>query len=221
MINDNNHPTLADLAVQNVATFLQTVVVVDDKARLESPSKNDEATKIEEAEEQSPVGVHADLVSPEADTGSTLADPEGLDAKSLVDGFANEGIACAVLRPISKEDVVSQATKLAELADIVVLDWILGEDNGAKAKSMILKVIGEGSGSDRMRLIAVYTGESDLPRRRDQRSRSAFQALRRASRSPFRLRSCERTCASGRIRQRTYPSAPRRRESLTTHIGII
>ena len=164
-MENSGHRTLTDVSVQNVAKFLQTVVVVDDKARLESPSTNDENTRrlgIDEAEEQGPVGVSAGLVSPEADTESTLADPEDLDAKSLVDGFAREGIACAVLRPISEDDVVSQATKLAELADIVVLDWILDKDNGAKATSLILKVIGEGNGLDRMRLIVVYTGESDL-----------------------------------------------------------
>ena len=61
----------------------------------------------------------------EADTGGTLADPEDLDAKALVDGFAKEGIACTVLRPVREDDVVTQASKLAVLADIVVLDWIL------------------------------------------------------------------------------------------------
>ena len=164
-MTDNRERTLTDVSVQNVAKFLQTVVVVDDKARLESPPTNYEHTQlidIAEAEEQRPVGVRADLLSPEADTVGAPPDPEDLDAKSLVDGFAIEGIACAVLRPISEDDVVSQATKLAELADIVVLDWILDKDNGAKATSLILKVIGDGSGSDRMRLIAIYTGESDL-----------------------------------------------------------
>ena len=194
-MEDSGHRTLIDMSVPNVAEFLQTVVVVDDKARLESPSKNHEDTKIDEAEEQSPVGVHADLVSPEADTESTLADPEDLDAKSLVDGFASEGIACAVLRPIGEDDVVSQATKLAELADIVVLDWILDKDNGAKARSLILKVIGEVSGSDRMRLIAVYTGESDL---RAVANSAAEVLSKRYGEAP--CRPCEFVAVKGPVR---------------------
>ncbi len=164
-MEDNSHRTLTDVSVDNVAKFLQTVVVVDDKARLESPSTNYENTKmlsIDKAEEHSPVGVRADLVSPEADTASTLPDPEDLDAKALVDGFAKEGIACTVLRPILEDDVVTQASKIAELADIVVLDWILGSDNGARATSLMRKMIEDGSSTDRMRLIAIYTGERDL-----------------------------------------------------------
>ena len=33
-MEDNSHRTLTDVSVENVAKFLQTVVVVDDKARL-------------------------------------------------------------------------------------------------------------------------------------------------------------------------------------------
>ena len=164
-MDDNAPRTLTDLSVQNVARFLQTVVVVDDKARLEPmPTNDDNASMsgIEEADDESPVGARANLVSPRPDMAGSSADPEDLDAKSLVDGFAREGIACAVLRPVREDDVVTQAIKIAEFADIVVLDWIFDKDNGAKATSLIYKILGEGSGSDRMRLIAIYTGERDL-----------------------------------------------------------
>ena len=164
-MEDNNHRALNDVTVQNVAKFLQTAVVVDDEAHLKPPSTINDGTSLsgtDQADDEVPIGPRATLVAPSSDTGGYLTDPEDLDAKSLVDGFAREGIACAVLRPISEDDAVNQATSLAEIADIVVLDWNLGKDNGAKARSLILKVIGEGSASDRMRLIAIYTGESDL-----------------------------------------------------------
>ena len=164
-MDDQSSRTFKDLSVQNVAKFLQTVVVVDDKAHLKPlPTDNDTTSMsgIPEADNESPVGAHANLVSPQTDTAGSSVDPEDLDAKSLVDGFAKEGIACTVLRPDSDDNVVTQVTKIAELADIVVLDWILDRDDGVRTTSLIRKLISEESGSDRIRLIAIYTGERNL-----------------------------------------------------------
>ena len=164
-MDDQSSRTFKDLSVQNVAKFLQTVVVVDDKAHLKPLTTDNDTTSmsgIPEADNESPVGAHANLVSPQLDTAGSSVDPEDLDAKSLVDGFAKEGIACTVLRPDSDDNVVTQVTKIAELADIVVLDWILDRDDGVRTTSLIRKLISEESGSDRIRLIAIYTGERNL-----------------------------------------------------------
>ena len=55
--------------------------------------------------------------------------------------FANKGIACTVLRPDKEDDVVSQASKIAAMADIAVLDWILNGDNGARVSRLMLRMI--------------------------------------------------------------------------------
>ena len=164
-MNDHSSRTLKDLSVQNAAKFLQTVVVVDDKARLgPRPTNNGNSSlpSIAEEENESSAGAHANLVSPQPHAADPSVDPEDLDAKTLVDGFAKEGIACTVLRPVSEDDVVIQTTKITELADIVVLDWILDKDDGEKTTSLIQEIISEESGSDRIRLIAIYTGGRDL-----------------------------------------------------------
>ena len=164
-MNDQSIETFKDLSVQNVARFLQTVVVVDDKAHFEPrPTNNDNNSMsgISEADNESPIGAHPNLVSPQPDAAGSSVDPEDLDAKALVDGFAKEGIACTILSPDSEDDVVTQVTKVAELADIVVLDWILDRDNGERITKLIRKLISEESGPDRIRLIAIYTGERDL-----------------------------------------------------------
>ena len=164
-MDDQSSRTFKDLSVQNVAKFLQTVVVVDDKAHLKPLPTDNYTTSmsgIPEADNESPVGAHAYLISPQPDTAGSSVDPEDLDAKSLVDGFAKEGIACTVLQPDSDDNVITQVTKVAELADIVVLDWILDKDNGKRTTSLIRKLISEEGGSDRIRLIAIYTGERDL-----------------------------------------------------------
>ena len=164
-MNDNAPSTLTGLSVKNVASFLQTVVVVDDKAHLRPlPKSNDGSvlSEIVQSDVEDSATPQANLVPPSPETGDNLADPQDLDAKALVDGFANEGIACTVLRPAKEDDVVSQASKIAAIADIVVLDWILDNDNGKRVSSLMRSMIADRSGTDRTRLIAIYTGERDL-----------------------------------------------------------
>lgn len=164
-MNDNGPSTLTGLSVKNVATFLQTVVVVDDKAHLRPLPKSNDGSSLSEivqSNEEDSASPQANLIPPSSDTGDHVTDPEDLDAKSLVDGFANEGIACTVLRPAKEDDVVSQAFKIAAIADIVVLDWILDNDNGKRVSGLMRKLIDDRSGTDRTRLIAIYTGERDL-----------------------------------------------------------
>ena len=156
---------ITDLAVQNVTRFLQTVVVIDDKARFDPTSANcdEEAVTADgqvanhEANE-----IHPNLIAPEEDAPAKSPDPEDLDVKTLIDKFADEGIACAVLRPYSADDELTQATKLTEVADIVVLDWAIGRDNGRKAMELIQQMLQGDGDTDRMRLIAIYTGQPHL-----------------------------------------------------------
>ncbi len=160
-----NPMTLTELSVSNVAAFLQTVVVVDDKAHLRPLSEsNDSSSPLDlvRSDEKDSAGPHANLIPPSSDTGDRLTDPEDLDAKSLIDGFAQEGIVCTVLRPAKEDDVVSQAAKIAAIADIAVLDWILDDDNGKRISGLMRKMIEDRNGTDRTRLIAIYTGERDL-----------------------------------------------------------
>ena len=164
-MNIKSPSTLTELSVKNVATFLQTVVVVDDKAHLRPLAESNDASspsEIIQSDEEESAGPQADLIPPPSDTGDHLTDPEDLDAKSLIDGFADDGIACSVLRPAKEDDVVSQAAKIAEIADIVVLDWILDNDNGKRVSGLMRRMIDGSSGTDRVRLIAIYTGERDL-----------------------------------------------------------
>ena len=164
-MNDQSSRTLMDFSVQNVSNFLQTVVVMDDKAHFKLPppdNDNNSTSRVSEGDNEGPIGAHANLISPQPDTADPLVDPEDLDAKALVDGFAKEGIACTILQPDSDDNVITQVTKVAEMADIVVLDWILDRDDGVRTTSLIRKLISEESGSDRIRLIAIYTGGRNL-----------------------------------------------------------
>lgn len=166
--------------------FLQSAVVVDDLARL-----GDER-------------IGGALRPPRRGTAaeSGVADRQGtaierrrathdLDAKMLVDAFADEGMVCAALRPrmVTEEgadaddeggegeelDEVLLRTDLAtKRADIVILDWNIPPESepGRNARALIGEILGAdgrpSSGGDRadvphrLRLIAVYTGEQFL-----------------------------------------------------------
>ena len=168
---------LIDLAVPNATKFLQTVVVVDDRARIEPerhrqdgivtaltpPGSYDAVlTPSSESDPESSLELQSDLVSLQGQVSTTMDDPEILDAKTLIDEFAALGVACAVIRPTDDDENLNNAIKLSERSDIVILDWILHQDNGRKTKELIKDILVEQGDSDRMRLIAIYTGEPNL-----------------------------------------------------------
>ncbi len=165
MVNDISQ-TLTDLAVENAYRFLQTVVVIDNKAYLEPRpssagvgSMSQINTEHRESEEQ----LHSELVAPEGELAVASLDPEELNAKALADRFGHEGIACATFRPDDNDDVTLGTYKVAESADILILDWILSpNDNGEKALSLICRILDGEHHTSRLRLIAIYTGERDL-----------------------------------------------------------
>ena len=84
-----------------------------------------------------------------------------LHTKELVESFAENGLVCAVLEPSSGEEIGDTILKAAKRADIVVLDWKIHESYGETSLGLIRKIKEEDS-SDRLRLIAIYTGENDL-----------------------------------------------------------
>jgi hypothetical protein len=53
---------------------------------------------------------------------------------------------------------------VAKRADLIVLDWVIGSDNGKLARRLVAAVLKEDSseGRRRLRAIAIYTGQDDL-----------------------------------------------------------
>ena len=83
---------------------------------------------------------------------------QSLDAGAITASFSKEGIICGVvIPPDDDKDIV----KSVERADLVVLDWQLGADDGKRALGLLKSIIGDDQGQ-RLRLIAVYTGESGI-----------------------------------------------------------
>ncbi len=144
-----------NLSSKAVASFVQTVVVVDNEARfLSIPVPK----KLETPPEIVP-GEAADVVP--ASPGGPIGHP--LDARILGDEFAAHGIVAHVMQPISgeAESAFDKAVvQTCARVDVVVIDWHLG-DEGERATTLIKRLLGSDK-RQRLRLLAVYTGDPDL-----------------------------------------------------------
>ena len=153
-----------------VTSFLQTAVILDDLAEMGLPSDNSipdgptlsiplvepsPSDPPDEAFDDNSPGISSDLGSP-------------LNAKEVIDGFAKEGLVCAVLRPDKTEpnnaaQFRQMVATAARRTDILVLDWRLGDFNEGEATLEVIEEVLKGDGnSNRMRLVAIYTGEPNL-----------------------------------------------------------
>ncbi len=167
-------PTLHDVYRAATSRFVQSVVVVDDRAAL---NPVDDGLPPDDAELIDPRVRHTESEEAEPPSDSDLADErrteveaahEGaapvnaLDAGALIDRFAELGIVCAALRPVPGDTEAEQRVlKAGQRADIVTLDWHLGEgESGARARDL-LKMLTEPVGR-RLRLVAIYTGDTSV-----------------------------------------------------------
>lgn len=170
-------------------SFLQTVVVIDDRAYepteysakptapLESPvrpefagpreaiDKKQDATSgsKEPSDMNQEEGLEIEQAKTAEETSEDIA--HQLDAKRVIEQFANSGIVCAVLRPSEFEvdQFDSKVYAISERADVVVLDWVWFKDTeGKKVSELIAQITKKASEQHRLRLILVYTGEKRL-----------------------------------------------------------
>jgi hypothetical protein len=151
-----------NIARQVAKRFLQTVLVVDDQPTsvpAEAPNGGAQEPPQRSLPDAEKVEVTAQQEEAEPEAG-----PEwqlGLDPKALTEAFAEMGVVCAVLTPSSndRDGFVRRYTAVAGRADIVVLDWILGQNDGGDEA---IRLLGELAQGERSRLIAIYTGQSNL-----------------------------------------------------------
>ncbi len=145
---------LLERSIRVAESYLQTAVIVDDQARLgdyfapptplQTPDRRSlAATTVAETEAIAEEVRH------------------NLEAKRLLDAFAERGIVCGVIAPEPGASVTTTAVRAAERADIVLLDWQIEADDGRTALSVITELIRRDAG-ERLRYIAIFTGEPNL-----------------------------------------------------------
>ncbi|KKZ10070.1 MAG: hypothetical protein TQ37_09845 [Candidatus Synechococcus spongiarum 15L] len=133
--------------------FLQTAVVVDDEAYMESEQGNE------------PTG---EVVNPSRTpraSGQDNQDPvdrsrsrHSLDAGSIINSFSKLGVICGVVSPTNTDSVLETMRK----ADIVILDWLLRDSNSQYTQELLRKLLDEEADQHSLRLVSIYTGKQDL-----------------------------------------------------------
>jgi hypothetical protein len=166
-------------SLQVVDRFLQTAVVIDDRAfrreeRVEAlpqlieapPTPSTSVPVGEQPIEDNPKASPVLAIVPVPDT-----DPHGLDAEAVIDSFARRGIVCSVLKRVPDENPAEpgqSARRLFSPADILIIDWQVHREDGSDTNEETLEFVEtavKDSARDtprQLRLIVVYTGATDL-----------------------------------------------------------
>ena len=140
-----------------VESFLQTVVVLDDLAEMR-PSGDGRIRRAPTGQLVAPD--YAESPAPSGASARTDVLGVRLDADAVINGFADIGSVCAVLNPSPSDEFCERTVKAARRADIVILDWKIHGSSGDKALDVMREILREDQ--QRLRLIAIYTGEPDL-----------------------------------------------------------
>ena len=145
-------------------SFLQSVVVLDDRPEMPSSSELDD------------IALSVPITDPDyPPTAAPIApvakpDPAGgpLNAAAVIAGFAEIGSVCAVLSATRSPEFRARAVGAARRADIVVLDWTIEGSVGDEALSIMREILESDDQGQRLRLVAIYTQGLDLNEVRDR-----------------------------------------------------
>ncbi|WP_435233156.1 response regulator receiver domain [Micromonospora aurantiaca (nom. illeg.)] len=142
--------------------FLQTIVVVDDRATYGRP---DVVTTLDSPDYE-PVRDIDEFESEFSD--HDLGSGSSLDVSALTDASADIGLTCAVLRPEFKEQhdgtLDRRLTNVAKRADVLVLDWQLNDETRGEAALRLLQEVAADDDRQpaRLRLVCIYTSDPNL-----------------------------------------------------------
>lgn len=130
-----------------ISEYFRTALVIDDRVE-------GDYSLLEELSTDKTVGLSGEpqpgLVPPPADDATPVRPAE------LVSAFIDEGIVCGVLQPDKEEsDLVALARKGAQVADLLILDWLLFEEH-TKTIDMISAVAEANKG--RLTVVVIFTG---------------------------------------------------------------
>jgi hypothetical protein len=154
--------TFQTISQDVAARFLHTVVVVDDQAFLQQgyltiKGKKAGGTKLQKPSRGSVAEVNSDEIL------APMGDEHDLNAKVLIDLFAEKGLICSVLVPMPGENPLEKTVNAAQRSDIVILDWRIHGDDGDTTINLIGEILKDDkSEENRLRMITIYTANPDL-----------------------------------------------------------
>lgn len=95
--------------------------------------------------------------------------PRPLGVDTLTSSFAHHGMICGVVLPPEEldGDDIASLVRVAARSDIVILDWRLNRESGQNSLPLLRQILLDDQ-AHRLRLIAFYTGESNLAHIREK-----------------------------------------------------
>ncbi len=155
---------------ESAEQYIQTVVLVDDRiyeivsGKIPSPLVAPQSASRTAATKST----SSSAVNPSIDTEAIddNDDPEEVSFLDLQKSFAQRGIVCSLYQPESTASFneESEVYKLCSNADVVIVDWDLGDALGAKATELVGCLIEQSQTVDpqQLRLVMIYTLDPDL-----------------------------------------------------------
>ena len=157
---------------KSARSYLQSVVYIDDKiyrkdlntdmAVVGVPPARDPFSITEDVNNEEPPAMADELIERNADN----LELDDAHPKQLMESFAEMGIVCALYEPTRSTLVNTDSTifNLCQKADIVVLDWDLFGDGGAKVSELIANLIKQSTAVQphHVRLCSIYTNQPSL-----------------------------------------------------------
>jgi len=144
----------SESSLQVCRDFLQTAVIIDDKA-FHKPSASTPIV----AQKPGRGRQHPREIQKSSPKGERY-----LNTQVLIESFADHGIICSALEFTDfNEDLIS-FNNTAKLADITIIDWEMEEEkSGENALKLISSLLEDDfSNPQRFRLVTIYTGHEDL-----------------------------------------------------------
>ena len=133
-----------------VRRFLQTAVVVDDKAYMASEQGEGPKRKVVSPTRIQKTSDRDDQVP------VSRRSQHSLNAGSVVDSFSKLGVICGVVSP------QGLAPETMRKADIVILDWFLRDRDPQHTLSLLKNLLAGEPDQHSLRLVSIYTGEAQL-----------------------------------------------------------
>ena len=153
--------SFADFSKEIVSDFLRTALLIDDKAFIFQPPQEEVSRPVR------PGRLASEKETKNGKKTKTTAAEDlahELDAEAVIRDFAEMDMFCVVLRPESKNDLLTvegRFRSLGQQADVVVFDWVLfpeGERDGTEALHLIEYFVSQAIQEQRLRLVLIYTG---------------------------------------------------------------
>ena len=133
-----------------ISDYFRTALLIDDRfeADYRTPERLDDEEAQGLSDEPGP-----GLVSPPED------DETPVRPSQIVNAFLAKGVLCSVLELKSDSDLVDLALRSVQIADLLILDWLMFDDYSATIDA--IKSVVE-TNKDRLTVIVIFTGVPSL-----------------------------------------------------------